>query len=304
MNKETFGDRLLQLLKHKRWSQRKVSEALGISRTAVNKWTKGGMIDDANLERLAAFLDVDKIWLKYGEYYGSAEKDENQQLLARHINDFYLHESNQIVTWDWDILTDEVRYSDNVEQVYGMAIHSNDDFLSLMTEKSRDRLLAGYTKIIQNGGAHELDFKIHQNGESRWIKSRAAGVKGPNGKITKIVGISLDYTKQKKEEIALRQQHCFFEFFLQQQTELVVFMDQKGGIMASNCAVHQLDFLKLQAFLYQWAMDAAQALADIVSMGQGTLEYQGKSLQLSVGCDDSGRHFLMLKSLPDAWRES
>ncbi|MGQ7950500.1 helix-turn-helix domain-containing protein, partial [Providencia huashanensis] len=65
---ETFKERLLKLLKQKKMSQLKAAEALGVSRTAVNKWTKGGMIDEDNLEKLATLLDVDKIWLKYGEY--------------------------------------------------------------------------------------------------------------------------------------------------------------------------------------------------------------------------------------------
>ncbi|MBO0222744.1 helix-turn-helix transcriptional regulator, partial [Vibrio parahaemolyticus] len=59
---------MLALLKQQKMSQLKAAEALGVSRTADNKWTKGGMIDENNLEKLAQLLNVDKIWLKYGEY--------------------------------------------------------------------------------------------------------------------------------------------------------------------------------------------------------------------------------------------
>ncbi|MFO5736458.1 helix-turn-helix domain-containing protein, partial [Klebsiella pneumoniae] len=48
---ETFKERLLKLLKQKKMSQLKAAEALGVSRTAVNKWAKGGMIDEHNLEK-------------------------------------------------------------------------------------------------------------------------------------------------------------------------------------------------------------------------------------------------------------
>lgn len=302
MNKETFGERLLLLLKSKRWSQRKVAEALNISRTAVNKWTKGGMIDDTNLERLADYLGVDKIWLKYGEGYGG-EINENQQLLTRHINDFYLHESSQVVTWEWDIITDEVRYSNNVEQVYGMTIRNNHDFFSLMTKKSQDELLAAYTKIIQEGGTHEIEFKISQtqNDEGKWIKSRAVGVKGKNGKITKIVGISIDNTKQKNEEITLLQQQCFFNFLLQQQSNLVLFIDRDGGIITSNCNAHNVNFLKLQSFLYQLALELKISIDKIIQQGHGALKFQGRDLFIKTGLDQRGYIFLMLQVTPNDW---
>lgn len=295
---ETFGDRLITLLKKKKLSQRKVSEALGISRTAVNKWTKGGMIDENNLDRLAQFLQVDKIWLKYGEYL-SSEKEEPSLTLGRHINDFYLHESTEIVTWEWNIVTGEVFYSDNVEQVYGIPIRSNYDFLSLMNEESRDKMLLEYEKIIQQGGAHEIDFKIYQNGEYRWIRSRAAGIKGHNNKVTKIVGISLDNTERKKDEIALKQQKSFLSFLLKNQTVLTVFMDCKGEVLVSNCNDKKISFLKIQSYLYQLAMEKETALKEICEKGSGVIEFQGKRLALQAGRDYADRLFLMLQTDSD-----
>lgn len=57
-----------------------------------------------------------------------------------------------------------------------------------MNQESKDKLVNGYSKIIREGGAHEMDFKIAWDDGYRWITSRATGVKGPNGKVTKLVG--------------------------------------------------------------------------------------------------------------------
>lgn len=295
---ETFGDRLLALLKQHKLSQQKVAEALGVSRTAVNKWTKGGMIDDMNLENLADFLQVDKIWLKYGEYQTN-ETAEEFPLSTRHINDFYLQESNKIVTWEWDILTDDLRYSDNVEQIYGIPIHTNQDFLSLMSEGAQEKLLVEYAKIIQHGGAHEIDFKISLNGEIRWITSRAAGMKGPNGKITKIVGISLDNTARKKNELFLRQFKGFFELLLQTSPHLIVFIDPAGEILASNCLDKKVDYLNLQSFLYQLAIEEKKQILHICEQAQGTIVFQEKVLKVTKGTDNEGVIFLMLEIDPE-----
>lgn len=156
---ETFKERLLKLLKQKKMSQLKAAEALGVSRTAVNKWTKGGMIDEDNLEKLATLLDVDKIWLKYGEYTNNQITVSHSGVM-RNINEVHLQESADIVTWEWDLLTGELNYSDNVEAVYGIKITSNEDFWALMSHDSKEKLVNGYSKIIREGGAMKWILKL------------------------------------------------------------------------------------------------------------------------------------------------
>ncbi|MEX5988308.1 helix-turn-helix domain-containing protein [Providencia hangzhouensis] len=249
---ETFKERLLKLLKQKKMSQLKAAEALGVSRTAVNKWTKGGMIDEDNLEKLATLLDVDKIWLKYGEYTNNQVTVSNSGVM-RNINEVHLQESADIVTWEWDLLTGELNYSDNVEAVYGIKITSNEDFWALMSHDSKEKLVNGYSKIIREGGAHEMDFKINWEGDYRWITSRATGVRGPNGKVTKLVGISLDNTERKNTELRLRKIKCYFDVLLSHFNHLVVFTDKAGEILASNLHNQstEIDYLELQRLLYQ-----------------------------------------------------
>lgn len=307
-HQETFGERLLKILKKHKLSQLKVAKALEISRTAVNKWTKGGMIDDSNLERLAAFLSVDKIWLKYGEYQKT--ETTNTNITVRNINEFHLQESTEIVTWEWDILSGEVHYSDNVEQVYGIQITGNQDFLSLMSESSRIRLLDEYTKIIQKGGAHEIDFKINIGNDSRWITSRAVGIRGPNDKVTKIVGISLNNTRRKKNEIELRKFKQYFNLLLQDHPNLIAFIDKEGEILASNYLDKQTsfgevmpsnhlnkktDFFNLQRFLYHLAIEEKTWINEICHKGQGEIIFQDRKINAVHGLDEEGQVFLMLE---------
>lgn len=293
-HEETFGQRLLKLLKRSKLSQLKLAQALGISRTAVNKWTKGGMIDDSNLEKLAAFLAVDKIWLKYGEYQ-SAEQVEGHAFVTRNINEIHLHESTEIVTWEWDILSDDLQYSDNVEQVYGIKLNSNQDFWALLSEGARAKLSAEYAKLIQNGGAHEMDFKINLDGESRWITSRATGVQGPNGKITKLIGISLDNTIRKKNEIQLRKFKHYFDLLLQNHPSLIAFIDQEGEVLASNCLDKQTDFFHLQRLLYQLVLEQKSWISQICHQGQGDIVFQDKKISAVHGLNEEGQVFLMLE---------
>lgn len=305
----SFGERLLQILKKKKLSQLKVARALDISRTAVNKWTKGGMIDDSNLDKLATFLEVDKIWLKYGEYLDTPHSVST--LNIKNINELHLQQSTEIVTWEWDILTGDVHYSDNVEQVYGIKITGNQDFLSLMSDDSKARLSKEYTNIIQNGGAHEIDFKINlDTGESRWITSRATGITGPNGKITKLIGISLNNTARKQNEIKFRKFKQYFDLLLQDHPNLIVFIDQSGEIIISNGlnkkvdfgeVIHSndldkdTDFFNLQRFLYNLAIEEKAWINEICHKGQGSMVFQGRTINAVHGLDEEGKVFLMLE---------
>ncbi len=66
------------------------------------------------------------------------------------------------MTREWDLLTGELNYA-----VYGIKITSNEDFWALMSHDSKEKLVNGYSKIIREGGAHEMDFKINWEGDYR-----------------------------------------------------------------------------------------------------------------------------------------
>lgn len=293
---ETFKERLLKLLKQKKMSQLKAAEALGVSRTAVNKWTKGGMIDEDNLEKLATLLDVDKIWLKYGEYTNNQVTVSNSGVM-RNINEVHLQESADIVTWEWDLLTGELNYSDNVEAVYGIKITSNEDFWALMSHDSKEKLVNGYSKIIREGGAHEMDFKINWEDDYRWITSRATGVKGPNGKVTKLVGISLDNTERKNTELRLRKIKCYFDVLLSHFNHLVVFTDKAGEILTSNLHNQstEIDYLELQRLLYQLVINHKPWLDEVFRTGRGQIVFQDKQITAYQYFNDEKQPFLMFE---------
>lgn len=296
---ETFKERLLTLLKQKKMSQLKAAQALGVSRTAVNKWTKGGMIDEDNLDKLATLLDVDKIWLKYGEYTNNQITVTHAGVM-RNINEVHLQESADIVTWEWDLLTGELNYSDNVEAVYGIKITTNEDFWTLMTPESKEKLVNGYSKIIREGGAHEMDFKINWEGGYRWITSRATGVKGPNGKVTKLVGISLDNTERKNAELRLRKINCYFEVLLSHFNHLVAFTDKAGEILASNLHSQSsdIDYLELQRLLYQLVINHKAWLEEVCQTGRGQIVFQDKQITAYQHLNDEKQPFLLFKLKP------
>lgn len=291
MSTEQFNQRFVKLLKDKKITQIKVAKMLDISRTAVNKWTKDGKIDDNNLEQLADFLKVDQIWLKYG-----TPSEEMHPISTKKINELnILHSTGEIVTWEWDLFNDTATYSDNVEKVYGVNVTSNSDFWSLMDENTKQRLNSNYEDIIKHGGAHEIDFKISKDGLSRWITSRATGVRGRNGKITKLIGISLDNTVRKEAEINLQKTQHYFNTLLKYIPKIVVFTDKEGEILATNYhdKKPEISYLKLQTKIYHF-IAAEQKLVEQLQVASNTQYEFDHSTIIASYHEQNKQPYLML----------
>lgn len=219
MQQNSFAFRLNEQLELYKLSQQAVGTALGISRTAVHKWTKGGEIDYDNLRKLADFLGVNWIWLRYGEEaMGSIRNADpieqpmtdlrrryTAEIMESEARMKLAQESARIVTWEWNLISDEVSYSPNVESVYGWTVTSNQDFWRHLPPEDVAAMLAMYDRAIAEGGGCEYDFRIFQpDGSLRWIASRATVVQDTAGRKVKMVGISLDNTARKVAEEELR----------------------------------------------------------------------------------------------------
>ncbi|WP_100633898.1 helix-turn-helix domain-containing protein [Pseudomonas qingdaonensis] len=243
MTENSFAFRLKELLEHHKLTLQAVGTALGISRTAVHKWTRGGEIDYANLRKLADFLKVNWIWLRYGEealqdvqqtqvvelpmtdlrrrYTAEIMESETRMKLAQ--------EGARIVTWEWNLISDELTYSPNVEAVYGWQVIRNEDFWVHLPPEDVEMLQALYSKTLLEGEGCECDFRIYRpDGEMRWIASRATVVRDSAGRAVKMVGISMDNTERKVAEEQLRNSEERFRAIFELAWGALAYIDPDG----------------------------------------------------------------------------
>ncbi|MGT2455780.1 helix-turn-helix domain-containing protein, partial [Cupriavidus basilensis] len=189
MTENSFAFRLKELLEHKKLTLQAVATALGLSRPAVHKWTRGGEIDYDNLRKLAAFLNVNWIWLRYGEEAQREAESSSAVPLPLPMTDVrrkytaeimdsearmkLAQEAARIVTWEWNLITDAVTYSPNVESVYGWPIANNADFWKRAHPDDIPMMQRIYEDSLRTGEPHEFDFRIlPPDGGIRWISSR------------------------------------------------------------------------------------------------------------------------------------
>ncbi len=242
-----FSDRLSSLFKEKQLTLAQVAGAVGKSVPSIHRWTHGGEIDYENLRALANFLEVNWIWLRYGdeaieelrdsvsssenianerhEYLGKIMENEARMSLAQDMAG--------IATWEWNVLTNELTGSPNLVQIFGLPIIKIRPYLLPFETLSLADLIQRFSDNTQ---VREWDFNLPQldSEEGRWFVSRAKLLYDAQNRPNKIVGVSIDITERKHMQKALEKS----EYILRKVIETIPvglwIADQNGRITLAN----------------------------------------------------------------------
>lgn len=214
MKKNGFGERLKVLLKQKSLTQAQAANAIGTSIPSVNRWTKGGEIEYENLRSLADFLEVNWVWLRYGdeaiESLQAAEPDNgpSKDLRREYLNQILENEARmkaalemaQIINWEWNVLTGAVTCSENAAELFGVTADHLPNCMLPFTELPIEQLI----DTFGSGQPHHWDFEVTgEEGHTKWFSSRAELIYDTVKRPIKVIGISADITARKQAETAL-----------------------------------------------------------------------------------------------------
>lgn len=108
--------------------------------------------------------------------------------------------------WDWDLVTDQVHYSDEYKRQLGYAPHEfADDFEEWRARCHPDDLAATMAQVQATSAGptrdHVVVFRMrHRDGDYRWIMARAAVVLGDDGRPRRMLGSHIDITERRRIE--------------------------------------------------------------------------------------------------------
>ena len=219
LDDDSFAGRLKGVLTRERIQLKQVAAALGVSPSAVHKWTRGGEIEYANLLALARFLNVNWLWLRYGDraladleasLATDARAREGRQkhiaaIMESEARMTFAQEISGVVTWEWNLLTDAVAYSPNAARLFGRPIRTLEDFWQCVVPQDVPGVEAAVARNLSEGGVYEHEFRIAPApGKVCWIVSRATLVRDAQDRPVKMIGLSLDVTERRTAEAALR----------------------------------------------------------------------------------------------------
>ncbi|MEB3175493.1 MAG: diguanylate cyclase [Cyanobacteriota bacterium] len=112
--------------------------------------------------------------------------------------------------WDWDILNNQIVWSENLERIMGLEPGGFDGnfetVMAMIHPDDRERVLRAVNQSTLNHEPYDLEFRfIKPDGGIRWAVSRASVMRDPNGSPIRMIGVDVDITRQKRFEEELRQ---------------------------------------------------------------------------------------------------
>ncbi|MCA1374132.1 MULTISPECIES: sensor protein FixL [unclassified Bradyrhizobium] len=147
-------------------------------------------------------------------------------------------------TWDLDLQTRELEWSDTAKRLFGLKPDqavSYDLFLSLLEPGDRDHLLKAIGRTSEGGGGLDLSFKIGgASGKGQWIRARAGVIRDEAGTPRHLSGIFLDINEEKQLEEALRSQENHLRSILETVPDAMIVIDSRGIMQLFSSAAERL----------------------------------------------------------------
>jgi two-component system CheB/CheR fusion protein len=117
-------------------------------------------------------------------------------------------EAGAMGSWEWDIATGEIRWSENLEKIHGLApgsfVGTFDAYQALIHPDDRDRVLGAIRRSLETGADYEAEFRsADADGGTRWMLGKGKVQKDERGQSCRMIGVCMDVTTRKQAEQAI-----------------------------------------------------------------------------------------------------
>ncbi|MEH2027598.1 PAS domain-containing protein [Nostoc sp.] len=118
--------------------------------------------------------------------------------------------ASRMGTWNWNIQTGKISWSDNLEALFGMEPGEFDGsfemFVARLHLDDRDRVIAAVDRAVATKEDYDIEFRVvYPNGKIRWALSQGKVFYDQHGQPIQMAGIDLDITERKRSAEALRE---------------------------------------------------------------------------------------------------
>ena len=133
-----------------------------------------------------------------------------QKLAARERQLAEAQELAQLGSWNWDIETNEITWSDELYHIYGVDRDSFDvspeNIRRLIDQKDLEKMRESLRVCRQTGQPFRVEYRITlPDGTSRFVTARGHGLQDASGRITRMAGTVQDITDARRAQESLRE---------------------------------------------------------------------------------------------------
>lgn len=145
------------------------------------------------------------------EWVGSTEdiqesRDAERRLRLNESRLGLALDAGRISTWDYEVSTGALSQSENALDVLGFRCRSVEELRDRVHPDDWEKVLAALRATEETGAGLEIVFRVPQNdGNFRWVQTRAKLLRSVRQEPARIIGISWDVTAAKLAESAQRE---------------------------------------------------------------------------------------------------
>lgn len=148
-------------------------------------------------------------------------------------------------SWNWDITSGEVEWSDELYRIFGYEPRSRmmtfDSFVSAVLPDDHDRVLASIDDALAGVTPYDIECRIvRPDGEVRTIHCCGEVLRDGSGQPIRMSGTALDITDRKQTELALQQREAHFRALIEHSSDLITVLDLDGTIRFESPSVERL----------------------------------------------------------------
>ncbi|WP_371135645.1 sensor protein FixL [Bradyrhizobium sp.] len=135
-------------------------------------------------------------------------------------------------TWDFNLATRELEWSDTTRILFGIPpgeAVSYDLFLSLLEPRDRERTEREIARVTEFGGNFDISFRVGTpSGHGQWIRERGGVVRDEAGVARHVSGIAFDINGEKQLEETLRTRENHLRSILDTVPDAMIVIDGHG----------------------------------------------------------------------------
>jgi len=115
-------------------------------------------------------------------------------------------------TWEWDIDSDNVRWSENMERILGRQPGSSNGNFNAMIEsinaEDREQVRRTIQKALESDGKYHVEYRQTKgDGSIAWMEARGQVIYDSSNRPTSMMGVCVDISERKRSEKALQAAH-------------------------------------------------------------------------------------------------
>ncbi len=146
-----------------------------------------------------------------------------------------------IGTWDWNIRTGSLYWSDRIAPLFGYQSSvpetTYDNFLAAVHPDDRQAVIAAVAACVEQGDEYNIEHRVvWENGEIHWLLERGDVIRSPEGEPLHMLGVVQDITKIKHAQLDLLRNRAAID----SSVDGIAILNRNGEYVYLNPALAQI----------------------------------------------------------------